>query len=286
MRPVETIEVRVPEAKDEDYERNGEQVTHRLGQRPGSYVVLRFVRPLLKRKGEAKVPKLLCAPAPTGLWEGSIADVSVVAGVLADKFCHHLPLYRQHQRLAMNGIRRARATLTTWVHRGARLLTPIYEAQLRHILLSKTLAIDETPIKAGRSKPKGKIRTGWYWPVYGEDGEIAFTVVSGYFGALFPHSAEPGTVRGFIAHRGAYCHVRTGHASPYPPHLRALAASRHRAGRQRAPRSRLLRRARSLVLELPVLAKEALQRGLARRAHPAGPLPGLYRTAAHRRLGV
>ena len=36
------------------------------------------------------------------------------------------------------------------------LLKPIYLAQLRHILLSKTLAMDETPIKAGRSG-KGKM---------------------------------------------------------------------------------------------------------------------------------
>ncbi|RMD60435.1 MAG: IS66 family transposase, partial [Planctomycetota bacterium] len=150
--PVETIEVPVPEADDERYERIGERVTHRLAQRPGSYVVLRYVRPLLKRRSDAK---LTCPAAPPGLWEGSSADVSLIAGVLVDKFCYHLPLYRQHQRLAANGIRIARATLTGWVHRAAGLLAPIHEAQLRHILQSKTLAIDETPIKAGRAKGKG-----------------------------------------------------------------------------------------------------------------------------------
>ena len=102
----------------------------------------------------------------------------VVAGVLTDKFCFHLPLYRQHQRLAMCGIKVARSTLTTWVHRACALLAPIYEAQLRHILLSKTLAMDETPIRAGPAKNKGKMKTAWYWPVYGEDDEVAFTFSS------------------------------------------------------------------------------------------------------------
>ncbi len=34
--------------------------------------------------------------------------------------------------------------------------------------------MDETPIKAGRSG-KGKMNAAWYWPIYGEADEIAFT---------------------------------------------------------------------------------------------------------------
>ena len=34
--------------------------------------------------------------------------------------------------------------------------------------------MDETPIKAGR-KSKGKMQTTWFWPLYGEDDELAFT---------------------------------------------------------------------------------------------------------------
>lgn len=171
--PVVTIELSAPESmRGDDYEVIAEKVTHRLAQRPGSHVVLRYVRPVLKRKCDET---LLTVPAPDGLWEGSVADVSVVAGVLVDKFCYHLPLYRQHQRLLRSGITLARPTLTTWVHRSAALLRPIVEAQLRHMLLSKTLAMDETPIKAGRGKRKGKMKSAWYWPLYGEDDEVVFT---------------------------------------------------------------------------------------------------------------
>ncbi|WP_419629175.1 IS66 family transposase [Thiolapillus sp.] len=44
-----------------------------------------------------------------------MADVSVLAGLLVDKFVYHLPLYRQHQRMKDAGITVARSTLTQWV---------------------------------------------------------------------------------------------------------------------------------------------------------------------------
>ncbi|MBI5616743.1 MAG: IS66 family transposase, partial [Gammaproteobacteria bacterium] len=95
--PVVTITLPVP-ASAGDHDIIGEDVTHRLAQRPGSYVVLKYVRPVVKRKADGVV----CSwPAPPTVWAGSLADVSVIAGVLVDKFCHHLPLYRQHQRLAL-----------------------------------------------------------------------------------------------------------------------------------------------------------------------------------------
>ena len=150
---------------------DGEKITYRLAQRPGSYVVLKYIRPVVKRKSDGC---LITVPAPDGLWAGSMVDVSVVAGILVDKFAYHLPLYRQHQRLGMNGITVSRSSLTHWVHKAGALLKPIYLAQLRHILQSKTLAMDETPIKAGRSG-KGKMNAAWYWPLYGEADEIAFT---------------------------------------------------------------------------------------------------------------
>jgi len=71
------------------------------------------------------------------------------------------------------GIHLARSTLTGLIHRTADLLEPIYHAQLDSILKSKVLAMDETPIKVGR-RERGKMRTGYFWPVFGDKKEIAF----------------------------------------------------------------------------------------------------------------
>ena len=104
--PVETIEVRQPAkppgSSPEQYEVIGHKVSHRLAQRPGSYVVLKYVRPVIKRARATQT--LHCPAAPVGVIEGSRADVSFVAGVLVDKFAWHLPLYRQHQRLVDCGL--------------------------------------------------------------------------------------------------------------------------------------------------------------------------------------
>jgi len=175
--PVERIEIPSPELNGEDadqYEVIGEKTLHRLAQRPGSYVVLEYTTPVVKPKVFEGEIDIITAPFPATVFEGTIADVSLLAGMLVDKFIYHLPLYRQHQRMAQEGIKLSRATLTHWFHRTIPLLKPIYQAQLQNILQSKVLAMDETPIKAGR-KSKGKMQQAWYWPIYGQDHEIAFT---------------------------------------------------------------------------------------------------------------
>ena len=171
--PVEVIPLANPETAglaESEYEVIGEKVTHRLAQRPGSYVVLKYVRPVVKLRAEGT---LHCPPAPQGVFEGSRADVSFIAGLLIDKFTYHLPLYRQHRRLADAGITVSRPWLTALVHGAASLLEPIYAAQLASIRQSRVKAMDETPIKAGL-QVKGKMKTGYFWPVYGEGEEIAF----------------------------------------------------------------------------------------------------------------
>jgi transposase len=171
--PVEIIEVPNPEAQTlapDQYEVIGEKISHRLAQRPGSFVVLKYVRPVIKRHD---TQTLHCPPAPVGVIEGSRADVSFIAGVLVDKFAWHIPLYRQHQRLIDSGFKVSRPWLTQLVQQGAQLIEAIYDAQFDSIRASRVKAMDETPIKAGRAGP-GKMGGGYFWPVYGELDEVCF----------------------------------------------------------------------------------------------------------------
>ncbi|WP_419641239.1 IS66 family transposase, partial [Thiolapillus sp.] len=172
--PIEVIELSAPQLEGpeaDQYEVIDFKISRRLAQRPGSYVVLEYRRPVLRHKPSAS---LMEVPAPSAVFEGSLADVSLLAGLLMDKFCYHLPLYRQHQRLKDTGVTLSRSTLTNYVQRAIVLLRPIYDAQWEHILQSRVLAMDETPIKAGRKK-KGQMKATWYWPIYGENDEICFT---------------------------------------------------------------------------------------------------------------
>ena len=171
--PVETIAVANPEIaglSSEQYEVIGEKVSHRLAQRPGSYVILKYVRPVIKR---CDTQTIHCPAAPVGVIDGSRADVSFIAGLLIDKFAYHLPFYRQHQRLGDSGITVTRPWLTQIGQQGIALLEPIYEAQFASIRASRVKAMDETPIKAGRAGP-GKLKAAYFWPVYGELDEVCF----------------------------------------------------------------------------------------------------------------
>ena len=177
--PVEVIEHLPPELtgpEADQYEVIGSKTTYRLAQRASSYVVLKCERPVFRRKGTEKP---VTTPAPFNVLDNSLADVSLLAGLLVDKFQFHLPLYRQHQRIQQAGITVSRSTLTNLVKRAIDLLRPIVDAQTDNVLRSRVLAMDETPIKAGhqgRAGPqKGKMKSGWFWPLYGDADEVVFT---------------------------------------------------------------------------------------------------------------
>ena len=133
--------------------------TYRLSQRPASYVVLCYEQPVMKAK---QTQEIHTAIMTMNVLEKSVADVSLLVGLLIDKFLYHLPLYRQHQRLSAGGITLSRATLTNLTRRAIELLVPIVDAQRDSALQSRVLAMDETPTKAGKSKKrKGRMHQGY-----------------------------------------------------------------------------------------------------------------------------
>lgn len=171
--PVQIIAVVNPETvglRPEQYKVIGEKSSHRIAQRPGSFVVLKYVRTVIKR---LDTHTLHCAPAPVGVFEGSRADVSFIVGLLIDKFRYHLPLYRQHQRLIDAGFTLSRTWLTQLVQQASQLLQAIYDAQLKSICGSHVITMDEVPVKAGQAG-NGKMKATYFWPVYGDRDEVCF----------------------------------------------------------------------------------------------------------------
>jgi transposase len=172
--PTKFIDISAPELHGDDaeqYEIIGYKETNRLAQQPGSYTILIYRRPIVRHKREQT---LKTPSAPSNVLEGCYADVSLIAGLMVDKGVYHLPLYRQHQRMIDSGVHISRATLINWVQKGIELLRPIYQANLQSIINSQTLAMDEVPIKAG-IKSKGKMKQTYFWPMFGDNNEIAFT---------------------------------------------------------------------------------------------------------------
>jgi transposase len=175
--PVEEIKIPNPAVEglsQDEYEVIDTRETYKLAQRPGSYVVIKYVREVVKVKTTPKEPVTITCPAlPSAVFEKSHADVSFLAGMLIDKFLYHLPLYRQHQRLQAAGIDVSRAWLTQLVHRCGDLLLPIFAALVMIVRESRVKLMDETPIKAGVEK-KGKMRSAYFWPVLGGKDIVFF----------------------------------------------------------------------------------------------------------------
>ena len=108
----------------------GEDVAERLDVVPTTFRVLVTRRPRYGcRSCESAVVQ---APAPARIVEGGIPTEALIAQVLVAKYADHLPLYRQAQIYARQGIQLDRSTLADWVGRAAWYLRPLRD----HVLES------------------------------------------------------------------------------------------------------------------------------------------------------
>lgn len=138
----------------------GEDVAERLDVVPTTFRVLVTRRPRYGcRSCENTVVQ---APAPARIVEGGIPTEALIAQVLVSKYADHLPLYRQAQIYARQGIQLDRSTLADWVGRAAWYLRPLRDHILERLRRSERLFADETTapvLDPGRKRTK----TGQIW---------------------------------------------------------------------------------------------------------------------------
>ncbi len=135
--------------------RIGEDVAERLDIVPAQFRVLVVRRP--KYACRVCEDVVVQAPAPVRLIEGGLPTEATVAQVLVSKYADHLPLYRQAQIYARQGVKLDRSTLADWVGRAAFLLRPIYDRLLDRLRASAKLFADETTapvLDPGRGRTK------------------------------------------------------------------------------------------------------------------------------------
>ena len=122
--------------------RIGEDVSERLDIIPAQFRVLVVRRPKYACRTCEDV--VVQAPAPARLIEGGMPTEATVAHVLIAKYADHLPLYRQAQIYARQGVALDRSTLADWVGRAAFLLRPVRDRLLDKLKTSTKLFADET----------------------------------------------------------------------------------------------------------------------------------------------
>jgi hypothetical protein len=87
---------------------------------------------------------------------------ALLAHVIVSKYCDHLPLHRQSDIYAREGVDLDRSLLAAWVGHMAALLTPLAEAIGKHVRAGETLHADDTPVPV-LEPGRGKTRTGRLW---------------------------------------------------------------------------------------------------------------------------
>ncbi|HET7412067.1 MAG TPA: IS66 family transposase [Pararhizobium sp.] len=135
--------------------RIGEDVREGLCVLPASFYVKRRIFP--KYACRSCEEGIVQAGAPARLVEGGMAENELVVHVAVSKFAWHLPLYRQVQMMASQGIHLDRTTLGLWLKRLAWWLRPLYDRQLQFTHRQARIFCDETPLPVldpGRGRTK------------------------------------------------------------------------------------------------------------------------------------
>ena len=162
--------------------RLGEDVSEMLEYVPGRFQVIRHVRPKLSCAG---CDRIVQAPAPSRPIARGLAGPGLLAHVLVSKYADHLPLYRQSEIYAREGVDLERSTLADWVGATSASLEPLVESLRRHVFAAHKLHADDTPVPV-LAPGTGKTKTGRLWTYVRDDRPAADTAAPAVWFAYSP----------------------------------------------------------------------------------------------------
>ena len=137
----------------------GQDVSEVLEWVPASFKVIRHVRPKMCC---TKCDVIVQAEAPSRPVARGLAGPGLLAHVLVSKYADHLPLHRQSEIYARQGVELERSTLTDWVGGASKLLEPLNDALRKHVISASKLHADDTPVPV-LEPGKGRTKTGRLW---------------------------------------------------------------------------------------------------------------------------
>jgi len=125
-------------------------------QRPEVFVVrhTQILYGLSAEDAEERQASQQVAPLPARPLEGCAASASLLSCILVQKYSSHLPLYRQQEIFARQGLRLPRQTMCDWVLGAAQVLEPIADCQMAAIRDGPVTQLDDTPVMCQGGKGK------------------------------------------------------------------------------------------------------------------------------------
>jgi transposase len=160
----------------------GEDVSEVLERIPARLYVVRHVRVKLAC---GSCDKIVQGKAPSRPIERGIAGPGLLAHVLVSKYGDHLPLYRQSEIYAREGVELDRATLADWVAGTSQLLEPLVEVLRQHVMKAEKLHADDVPVPV-LAPGLGKTKTGRLWTYVRDDRPAGDATPPGVWFAYSP----------------------------------------------------------------------------------------------------
>jgi transposase len=145
--------------------RLGEDVAEMLEYIPARFKVIRQIRPKLSCSCCQRIVQM---PAPIRPIDRGLPGPALLAHVAVSKFADALPLYRQAQIYAREGVELERSTLADWLGGVAHLVQPLVDALGGYVLAANKLHADDTPVPV-LQPGRGVTKTGRLWTYVRDD---------------------------------------------------------------------------------------------------------------------
>jgi len=175
---VDEIQELHPDVIPEGSKCTGSEVSYRLKCSPARLTAKKIIRYKYLLPTPAGDPgltsKIIIAPLPDEVIRNCMADASLLATLIVEKYCDHLPVYRQMTRFDRTGIKLAHSTLLDWIAKTCTLLNPLYDKLKQEVLQSNYLMMDETTMKAMDKSKKSTTHRGYFWAAQAPPTKLVF----------------------------------------------------------------------------------------------------------------
>jgi transposase len=185
-----------------EYVEIGVENTDTVAIQPARMYVKRIVRHKFVLRSQLQIEDpdrhaFLIAPLPETIRPKGMADASLLADILINKYVYHLPFYRQIQKYKELGVLLNDATIGDWFAAVCEKLRPLYDKLREQIMSSEYIQVDESTLPVIDNEKHRAVK-GYMWAVRdaltgsvyfhydmgSRSGDTARKLIGGYRGAV------------------------------------------------------------------------------------------------------
>lgn len=159
--------------------RMGEDTSERLQIIPEQIYVIKHIYPKYgcrncEGSGHEEKPAVRVAPTVPSMIPGSIVTPGLLAFLFVNKYCDHLPFYRQEKRFERIGIHISRQNMSNWQRKTYERLEPLFRILRQEIRGGPLIRMDETTVQVLNEKDRPNTDKSYMWLTLG--GQIGHPV--------------------------------------------------------------------------------------------------------------